>query len=137
MNSLPAIKKITTTPVTRHFKPALAVRGARSTHAHSTYLIVCVELEDGTRGYGEVSGTKNWSGEDAESAESAIRSKIGPSIVGSKFSEVREISQLISGSIDRSYFTKAGVNMAVWDAAGKFQGLPVHKLLGEIGRAHV
>ena len=113
------------------------MRGAKSTHAHSTYLIVCVELEDGTRGYGEVSGTKNWSGEDAGSAESAIKSHIGPSIVGSKFSEVAEISHLISGSIDRSYFTKAGVNMAIWDAAGKFQGLPVHKLLGGKHRSKI
>lgn len=124
------ITAIETTPVKRNFKPALAVRGSKNTHDTSLFLFVRVLLDNGVIGYGEVSGTLNWSGEDATSAEPIIREKIRPLLIGKSLADFSVLLSKIELSIDGNYFTKAGVEMALWDALGKCEGKPVHSLLG-------
>ena len=121
---------IETAGVKRDFKPALAVRGAKTTHSTSNFLFVRILLENGIAGYGEVSGTLNWSGEDATTAEPIIREKITPSLVGKSLSEFATLLSTIDLAVVGNYFTKAGVEMALWDALGKCEDKPVHALLG-------
>jgi len=125
-----AITAIETTAIKREFKPALAVRGAKTTHDTSHFLFVRVILENGISGYGEVSGTLNWSGEDATTADPIIREKIAPSLIGKSLADFSTLLSAIELAIEANYFTKAGVEMALWDALGKSEGKPVHSLLG-------
>lgn len=124
------ISAIETTAIKREFKPALVVRGAKNIHDASLFLFVRVILENGIAGYGEVSGTLNWSGEDATTAEPIIREKIAPLLIGKSLADFSTLLSSIELAVDGNYFTKAGVEMALWDALGKCEGEPVYSLLG-------
>ena len=62
------ISTIETARVSLRAHPTLTVRGARGTHDHSDFLLVRLVTEAGHEGFGEVSATLQWSGEDAETA---------------------------------------------------------------------
>jgi L-alanine-DL-glutamate epimerase-like enolase superfamily enzyme len=126
----PTIARIDTAVVTRPFNPALAVRGARFTHDVSTFVFVRVRTSDGAEGFGEVSATRNWSGEDDITATHMIGDVIAPALIGQPVSPVRELSAVMDRVVAGNCFTKAGVNMALWDALGMSTGLPVSMLLG-------
>jgi L-alanine-DL-glutamate epimerase-like enolase superfamily enzyme len=128
--AVPKIEAIETTAVTRAFNPALAVRGAKSTHASSTFLLVRVRASDGSEGFGEVSATRNWSGEDDVTARHVIRDVIEPAILGRPLAPVCDLTALMDRSIAGNFFAKAGLNMALWDALGHSLGMPVVALLG-------
>ena len=124
------IVSIETTAVERNFKPALVVRGAKSVHATSQFLFIRVTLQNGVEGFGEVSGTLNWSGEDASTAEPIIRELIAPLLIGMSLEDFSELLSKIENATIGNSFTKAGVEMALWDALGKCENLPVYSLLG-------
>jgi L-alanine-DL-glutamate epimerase-like enolase superfamily enzyme len=135
--SLPKIEAIETTVVNRPFNPALAVRGAKSTHASSSFLFVRVRASDGSEGFGEVSATRNWSGEDEVTARHAIRDVIEPALLGRSLGPIPELSAVMERAIAGNVFAKAGLNMALWDALGRSLGQPVAALLGGPLRAEI
>ena len=126
----PLIAAVETTTVSARAKPALKVRGARTVHDASTFVLVRVVTEDGVEGFGEVSATAAWSGEDAVTATHFIRDVFGPLVCGRPLApiaaHVRELDRVVRGN----WFTKAGVNTALWDALGRTLDLPVARLLG-------
>jgi L-alanine-DL-glutamate epimerase-like enolase superfamily enzyme len=126
----PTIAAIETTVVTRKFEPALAVRGAKSTHDVSSFVLVRVWTSDGVDGYGEVSATRRWSGEDQRTAEHYIRDVLAPALLGRPIAPVALLTDVMDRALARNWFTKAGVNTALWDAVGRSRGLPVAALLG-------
>lgn len=129
-SSPPRIETIETTVVRRAFNPALAVRGAKTTHDRSAYVLVRVRASDGAEGFGEVSATRNWSGEDEVSAEHVIRDVCTPALIGRPLAPVAALTTLMNRLIAANNFAKAGLNMALWDALGVSLGLPVAMLLG-------
>lgn len=131
------IVSIETTAVERNFKPALVVRGAKSVHDTSQFLFIRVTLQNGVEGFGEVSGTLNWSGEDASTAEPIIRELIAPLLIGNSLEDFSKLLSRIENSTVGNSFTKAGVEMALWDALGKCENLPVYSLLGGKNRDEV
>ena len=54
------------------------VRGQRVVHDASTFTLVRVVTDDGIEGFGEVSATAAWSGEDAVTATHFVRDVLGP-----------------------------------------------------------
>ena len=131
------IVSIETTAVERNFKPALVVRGAKSVHDTSQFLFIRVTLQNGVEGFGEVSGTLNWSGEDASTAEPIIRELIAPLLIGMSLEDFSKLLSKIENATIGNSFTKAGVEMALWDALGKCENLPVYSLLGGKNRDEV
>jgi L-alanine-DL-glutamate epimerase-like enolase superfamily enzyme len=124
------IASIETARVELRADPRLLVRGSRGDHDRSSFLIVRVSTSDGATGYGEVSATPNWSGEDAASAEHFIRTVIAPALVGASLDWIAVLSQRMDRVLARNEFTKAGVNAALWDALGRAEGKRVVELLG-------
>lgn len=110
--------------------PELAVFGARGSHAESHFTIVRVSTDDGVDGYGEVSATPRWSGEDEGTAEHLIRGVLREALVGQPLVSVPALTALMDRTLAGNPFTKAGVNMALWDALGRRTGLRVTELLG-------
>jgi L-alanine-DL-glutamate epimerase-like enolase superfamily enzyme len=125
-----AVAAIETTRVTRTFNRALAIRGSRATHDVSEFLLVRVATTSGATGYGEVSATPYWSGEDASSAEHFIRDVLRPALVGQPIEPISTLSERMDRVLARNEFTKAGLNIALWDTLGKLRGQPVAALLG-------
>lgn len=128
--SEPVVAAVETTTVSLRAKPALKVQGARTTHDASTFVLVRVLTDEGVAGYGEVSATAAWSGEDEVTATHYVRDLIGPLLVGRPLAPVAAHTALLDRYLGGNPFTKAGVNTALWDALGRTLGLPVATLLG-------
>ena len=124
------IERIRTTPVAVPMIPERIISGARGTHSRSPFLVVEVDTDEGLTGLGEVSCTPIWSGEDSTTARHVIGSYIEPAMAGLDPRSPEAAWPAIDGAVAGHNFTKAGVEMALWDIAGKAAGLPVHRLLG-------
>jgi muconate cycloisomerase len=124
------IVRIETIPVSVPLHPERLLVLATGTHARSPFLIVRVHTDEGLVGLGEVSCTPRWSGEDSITAAHVVSTHLAPGLLGEDPTEVERLGQLIEDAIVGHHFTKAAVEMALWDLRGKAVGLPVHRLLG-------
>jgi L-alanine-DL-glutamate epimerase-like enolase superfamily enzyme len=117
-------------PVSVPLKKGLTAKTAHGEHAISPYVIVRVHTDDGLIGLGEATISGLWSGETQSGAVSAIRDYIEPVLVGKDPRDITAIRRAMDFIIKGNPFTKAAVEMAMWDIAGKSAGLPVYQLLG-------
>ncbi|GAA0604909.1 mandelate racemase [Kribbella sandramycini] len=124
------IAAIQTAPVSLDADPELLVRGARGAHDRSDFLLVRVITSDGVEGYGEVSATPLWSGEDGTTADHFIRTVIAPALIGSPLTPVGAADDLMDKVLAGNPFTKAGVSIALWDAYARTLGVPLAVALG-------
>jgi L-alanine-DL-glutamate epimerase-like enolase superfamily enzyme len=124
------VAAIETTVVAARAKPALAVRGPRTTHDASRFVIVRVVTESGAAGYGEVSATAAWSGEDDVTATHYVREVFAPLLRGRPLEPVAAHAKEMDRVVRGNAFTKAGIETALWDALGRAHGVRVTELLG-------
>jgi L-alanine-DL-glutamate epimerase-like enolase superfamily enzyme len=124
------ITHIETIPVQVPLHPERAIRSGRGNHLVSPFLLVKVHTNEGFIGLGEVSCTPGWSGEDQVTAEHFIRNFLAPLIIGENPLNIEVLTQRIQKRIAHNTFTKAALEMALWDILGKVAGLPVYRLLG-------
>jgi|SRR5579859_25291 len=124
------ITDIETIPVVVPLSPERMIRGARGAHDRSPFLIVRVHTDEGLAGLGEVSCTPRWSGEDAVTARHVCDAYLKPSLLGQDPADVERLSGVMGQAIVGHHFTKAAVEMALWDLLGKALAVPVYRLLG-------
>lgn len=110
--------------------PDLVVRGSRGAHDRSDFLLVRIVTSEGVEGYGEVSATPIWSGEDGVSAEHFIRSTLAPALIGKPLVPVGGLEAVMDKALAGNPFTKAGVSIALWDAYARGLGVPLAVALG-------
>ena len=112
-------------------KPEVAIRSGRGgAHTTSPFLLVKLHTDAGITGIGEASCTPRWSGEDQVTGAHLIRTYLEPLLVGEDPLNVEAVTQKFRLAFAGNYFTKAAVEMALWDVAGKAAGQPVYQLLG-------
>lgn len=124
------ITAIETIPLLVPVREDRMIQGSRGAHRASPFAIVRVHTDEGVEGLGEVSCTPRWSGEDAWTAAHVVATYLAPALVGSDPSRVVALGEVIEGAVHGHHFTKAGVEMALWDLLGKQLGVPVHQLFG-------
>lgn len=124
------IAAVETAEVTLEANAELAVHGARGSHTLSRFTLIRITTGSGVSGYGEVSATPRWSGEDADTARHFIRDLLRPLLVGRQLESVPATTRVIDDAFAGNSFTKAGVNMALWDLLGRATGRRVVELLG-------
>ncbi|WP_127588700.1 mandelate racemase/muconate lactonizing enzyme family protein [Paenibacillus koleovorans] len=124
------ITAIETIPVQVPIHPERAIRSGRGSHIVSPFLLVKVHTDEGITGLGEVSCTPGWSGEDQVTAAHFIRNFLAPLMIGENPLHIEALTQRIQKRIAHNAFTKAALEMALWDILGKTAGLPVYRLLG-------
>jgi muconate cycloisomerase len=125
------ITRIETIPVRVPIKPEFAIKSGRGgTHDTSPFLLVKVHTDAGLVGLGEASCTPRWSGEDQVSAAHFVNTYFAPALVGTDPTRIDELTQTVFPLVAGNYFTKAAVEMALWDLAGKAADKPVYELLG-------
>ncbi|MET0821075.1 MAG: muconate cycloisomerase family protein [Aeromicrobium sp.] len=95
-------------------------------------LLVRLEVEDGTVGWGEgvVPGGPWWGGESIEGMEVLVNRYLAPQVIGHDVLGVEALALRLAKVAGGAPFARAGVEMAAWDAAGRALGVPVHQLLG-------
>jgi muconate cycloisomerase len=129
------ITRIETIPIRVPIKPELAIRSGRGgSHLESPFLLVNVHTDEGIIGLGEVSCTPRWSGEDQVTAAHFIEKYFAPGLVGEVVDDVGRLNAKITTVVAGNYFTKAGVEMALWDIVGKAQGRPVWEVARNMGQ---
>jgi muconate cycloisomerase len=132
------INQVETIPITVPIKPELAIRSGRGgSHSVSPFLLVRLHTDTGLVGLGEASCTPRWSGEDQVSAAHFINTYFAPGLVGADPTRIDELCRAVFPAVAGNYFTRAAVEMALWDLAGKAAGKPVYELLGGKVRDHV
>src|SRR5436190_22656860 len=125
------ITRIETIPIRVPFKPEFAIRSGRGgAHTVSPFLLVKVHTDEGLVGLGEASSTPRWSGEDQFTGAHLIHTYLEPLLVGEDPREVETLTPKFRLAFAGNFFTKAAVEMALWDIAGKAAGKPVYELLG-------
>lgn len=125
------ITRIETIPINVPLKPEFAIRSGRGgAHTTSPFLLVKVHTDEGIVGIGEASCTPRWSGEDQVTAAHLIRTYLEPRLIGEDPVEVEEVEKRFRVAFAGNYFTRAAVEMALWDLAGKAEGLPLYEVLG-------
>lgn len=124
------ITAIEAVPVRVPLKKGMHTRTAHGDHVASDYVIVRVRTDAGLVGLGEGTVAARWSGETSPSCAAAIDGLIAPALVGTDPTEVSKARAVMDRVLKLNPFTKAAVEMALWDVAGKAAGVPVHQLLG-------
>jgi L-alanine-DL-glutamate epimerase-like enolase superfamily enzyme len=123
------ITEIETIPVQVPINPQRAIRGALGGHTVSPFLLLKIRTDEGVTGLGEVSCTPIWSGEDQVTAAHLIRNFFFPLLQGEDPTQVERLSVKMR-RVAANPFTKAGLEMALWDILGKTAGLPLYRLWG-------
>ena len=111
-------------PLRTPFKTALRT----ATHVHD--LLVCVESEDGRKGYGEAPPTAVITGDTLGSIHAAIEETIAPTLTGMEIDDMDGIMTKLERCMVKNTSAKAAVDMAVWDLFAKSCGKPLYKVLG-------
>lgn len=124
------ITRIETIPIRVPLRPELAIRGRRGVHDVSPFLLVKVHTSEGITGLGESSCTPRWSGEDQVTAAHFTTDVIAPELAGDDPLQIADISRNMDVLLAGNPFTKAAIEMALWDIAGKAAGQPLYRLLG-------
>jgi L-alanine-DL-glutamate epimerase-like enolase superfamily enzyme len=131
------IARIETIPVDVPIDPRLAIVGSRGGHLTSPFLVLRVHTDEDVTGVGEVSCTPGWSGEDRVTAAHLIATYLEPALVGEDPLDVARLSALMNARLAGNPFTRAGIEMALWDVLGKVAGLPLYRLWGDAQREFV
>jgi L-alanine-DL-glutamate epimerase-like enolase superfamily enzyme len=124
------ISRIEPIPVLVPLKKGMTTKTAHGEHIDSPYVLVVVHTSEGLIGYGEATLSPRWSGETSPGCVAAIRDVISPALEGADPRDVGACMLRIEASMRLNPFTKAAVEMAIWDIAGKAAKLPVYQLLG-------
>src|SRR5262245_66497888 len=117
-------------PVCVPLKKGMTAKTAHGEHVTSPYVLVKVHTDQGFVGLGEATISGLWSGETQAGTVAAINEYIAPQLVGKDPRDVTAARRAMDFVIKLNPFTKAAVEMALWDIAGKTVGLPVYRLLG-------
>ncbi|HLW64171.1 MAG TPA: enolase C-terminal domain-like protein [Gemmataceae bacterium] len=124
------ITRIETIPVYVPLKKGMTTRTAHGEHVVSPLVIVRVHTDEGLVGLGEATVAAKWSGETSQSCVAAIRDLIEPALKGEDPLQRTLLRKKMEFQIKLNPFTRAAVEMALWDLAGKAAGVPVYQLLG-------
>ena len=98
-------------------------------------LLVRVETDEGHVGWGEAFGFNA-----IPSTRAALETMVKPLAIGRDAGDIAglhmELQQLlhIFGRYGQTIFAISGLDIALWDIAGKAAGLPLHRMLGGAGR---
>ncbi|MDP6352815.1 MAG: mandelate racemase/muconate lactonizing enzyme family protein [Alphaproteobacteria bacterium] len=101
-------------------------------------LIVKVETDEGITGYGEAFGYNA-----IPATKAAIETLVAPQVIGrdptriSGLMDELALKLHIFGRYGITMFALSGLDIALWDIAGKAAGLPLHRLLGGAGRDRI
>lgn len=124
------ITRVEPIPVRVPLKQGMTTKTAHGEHVDSDYVIIRVHTDDGLVGLGEATVAPRWTGETSPGCVAAIERLIAPELIGADPCAITLLRHRMDRCLKRNPFTKAAIEMALWDIAGKATGLPVYQLLG-------
>src|SRR5678815_368063 len=104
--------------------------GAAGTLEDCRSLIIRVETDNGIEGWGEATqGRPGNTYETLETMQIMVRRYFAPALIGMDIEETAAVISKLQGVRYGHPITKAGVEIALYDALGKLYNLPVYRLL--------
>lgn len=124
------ITRIETIPVTVPIDRRVGqVKDAKGFRFQSRLLMIFIHTDCGLEGVGEVTASPDWSGETSLGAKNLIDTHLTPRLLGEDPRRIRHCMDRLSKTFANP-FAKAGIEMALFDIAGKSLNAPVYQLLG-------
>tara|TARA_B100001013_G_scaffold82524_1_gene44916 strand:- start:277 stop:1392 length:1116 start_codon:yes stop_codon:yes gene_type:complete len=124
------ITQVEPIPIHVPLKQGLTTKTAHGEHITSPYVVVKVYTDEDLVGLGEATLSPRWSGETSRGCVAVIEDILSPALEGHDPTNISAAREIISGAIKLNPFTKAAVEMALWDIKGKALNVPVYQLLG-------
>ena len=124
------IIKIETIPVTVRVDERIMITSSLGTHRVSRFVLIKVHTNEGLVGIGEATVMPAWSGETQGGACFVLDHDLGPAILGEDPFDVARIMRKLDEVAFGNNFSKAAIEMALFDIMGKALGVPIHQLLG-------
>lgn len=124
------IVDVRTFPITLTVRPEFSIVSSAGAHPISRYVILAIRTVEGLTGWGEATVVPVWSGESQGGALALIQDYFKPMLLGRDSSDISAIVREMDAGVIDNPFTKAAVEMALLDLAGKRQGKPVFEALG-------
>ncbi|MDA0241253.1 MAG: hypothetical protein O3A84_14680 [Proteobacteria bacterium] len=93
-------------------------------------VVVRVEAEDGTIGWGEATEAPTMTGETQEQILSLIQEKAIPAMTGANALNWEEVGDLLDQACEDKSNARSAVDMAIYDLAGRHHGYSINHLLG-------
>jgi L-alanine-DL-glutamate epimerase-like enolase superfamily enzyme len=122
--------KITRVEVIPFGIPIKQFTDAYSSFDRSNAVLVKIFSDDGTVGFGEACAWEpEFYGETLESVSSSIKKYIAPKIIGQNPLDINRIMSIVDSTVARITCAKEGVDLALFDLAGKILNVPVYVLL--------
>lgn len=124
----PLIRSVEAIPVAVPLHHPMRMAGVRITHAEN--LIVRIEAEDGTIGWGEAASAPTMSGDLQASMVAAVRQVFAPMLIGQDPLKRTQLMQRVAHAVHRNTGAKCAVDIAMHDLSARLMGVPVYELLG-------
>jgi L-Ala-D/L-Glu epimerase len=103
----------------------------------ATTVLVEVHTDEGLVGLGQTGVDHPAYGESAEGIVANVRAHLAPALIGQDPRDVTRLERVMHRALPHHEFSVSGVEMALWDLAGKALGAPLWQLLGGRVRAGV
>lgn len=129
------ITRVEPVPILVPLKQGLTTKTAHGEHIDSPYVLIRMHTDEGYVGLGEATLAPRWSGETSPGCVAAVRDILDPALRGADPRDVRACLLRVNRALKHNPFTKAAIEMALWDLAGKAAGMPLYRLLGGKVRA--
>lgn len=117
-------------PIVVPLKKGMTTRTALGDHVVSPYVIIKIHTDEGLVGLGEATLAAKWSGETSLGCIGAIKAILEPRLIGEDPRNINACITIMNRALKGNPFTKAAIEMALWDIAGKALCVPVYSLLG-------
>jgi L-alanine-DL-glutamate epimerase-like enolase superfamily enzyme len=116
-------------PMTGYFKFFAGPAG----EAGRAAVIIKITTDNGTVGWGESVPLPTWSDETLETAVVALRRYLAPVLIGHDSSDMEGAHRKLDAAIAPAFstampITRAGLDLALHDLAGRAAGVPLHRL---------
>ena len=125
------IRKIEARIVDHPVRQDGAILSSLGRHEASRYVTVTITGDDGTRGFGEATTAPVWSGETAETSKWLLDHHLGPRLTDRTFGHPAEAVGLMDRCLHGNPFTKAAVDIALWDLWARSRGVSVASLIAD------
>ena len=104
-------------------------QAAQGVLTHSDFAVVVVETDAGMTGYGEISSALFYYRLGPAHARD-VNDYLAPALVGEDPLRIPALVERMDRALRGARQAKSGVEMALWDIAGKAAALPIYRLLG-------
>ena len=122
------ITGVETIPVSIPLKTDFGIAGG--TQLLAEHVIVKLITDEGIVGLGEAATMPKYGEETPQSVVSTIKYYLEPALVGLDLSNIGMLHKVMDSEIHGNTYAKAAIDIAAYDALGKYLDVPVYMLLG-------